>query len=82
MAETGAGKNTTNEDRAQLRQPVEPLRRVVPGVGEVFSARLSRRRGGLPGRQVGDRREALDPAGGGGGDSPQPQGRRIRRTDP
>ena len=50
---------------------MEPLRRVVAGFREVFAARLPRRRGGLPRRQVGDGRQAIDPAGGGGGDSPQ-----------
>ena len=30
----------------------------------------------------GDWRKAIDPAGGRGGDSPQPQGRRFRRAGP
>ena len=82
MAEARVGNNSTDEDGGQLRQPVESLRRVVPGFGEVFAARFARRRRGVSRRQVGNRREALDPAGGGGGDSPQPQGCRFRRAGP
>ena len=41
---------------------METLRLVVPGVGEVFSARLSRRCGRIPRRQIGDGRQAFNPA--------------------
>ena len=45
MCGTRSGNIKTDEDWGQLRQPVELLRRMVPGLGEMFAARLPRRCG-------------------------------------
>ena len=41
MAELGPAASQRDEDRGQLRQPVEPLRRLVSGVGETFAPRFA-----------------------------------------
>ena len=65
MGEVGSATTSTDEDRGTTTPASGTTSSRGPGLqGECSLPASARRRGGIPRRQVGDGREALDPAGG------------------